>query len=255
MKPIIEWIDKQEVGEISTSTYWNDVEIEKTKEWWITNKNDNKLVNYLHSSGLFEEYKIAQTKLEEKSLLHGNILDVAAGVCWTSALLSRCEQVKNIDALDFSWHRISELAPVTCDKFGANKDKIQRIFGSFYDIKKEKDEYDLIFMSQAFHHANNPVQLLVECDRVLKSKKGGVVLVGEHLVTPCMFLKRIVKHFMLTRKININFYELFKPDEIAGDHYYRIDDYYFLFQSFGYNVEHYKTNIRNSLVIIATKKD
>ena len=29
MKPIIEWIDKQEVGEIYTSTYWNDIEIEK----------------------------------------------------------------------------------------------------------------------------------------------------------------------------------------------------------------------------------
>lgn len=68
-----------------------------------------------------------------------------------------------------------------------------------------------------------------------------------------MFLKRAVKRFILTGKININFCELFNPDEILGDHYYRIDDYYFLFQSFAYTVEHYKTHIRNSLVIIATK--
>jgi ubiquinone/menaquinone biosynthesis C-methylase UbiE len=252
MKAIIEWIDRQKGGEIYTSTYWNNIEVEKGKEWWLTDKNDKKLVNYLHSSGLFEEYKLAQTKLEEKSLLHGNILDVAAGVCWTSALLSRCEQIKRIDALDFSWHRINQLAPVVCEHFEANRDKIQRIFGTFYDIKKGNDEYDLIFMSQAFHHADNPVQLLVECNRVLKSG-GCVALVGEHLITPYMLLKRAIKHFILTRKISINFYELVKPDEISGDHYYRIDDYYFLFQSFGYTVKHYKTNIRNSLVIIATK--
>lgn len=253
MKPIIEWISKEEAGEISTSTYWNDVETEKKKAWWLTDKNDKKLVNYLHSSGLFEEYKIAQTKLEEKSLLQGNILDVAAGVCWTSALLSRCKRVDRIDALDFSWHRISKLAPVVCEHFEANRDKIQRIFGTFYYIKKENDEYDLIFMSQGFHHADNPVRLFIECDRVLKPG-GAVVLVGEHLITPCMFLARIVKRFLLTRKINLNFHELFPPDEILGDHYYRIDDYYFLFQSLGYKVEHYKTNIRKSLIIIAAKE-
>ena len=252
MKPIIEWIDKQEVGEIYTSTYWNDVKAEKKKEWWITDKKDKKLVNYLHSSGLFEEFEFVRTKLEEKSLLHGNILDVAAGVCWTSALLSRCKRVNRIDALDFSWHRISQLAPVVCEQFEADKDKIQRIYGSFYDIKRSEEEYDLIFMSQAFHHADNPVQLLIECNKVSKSG-GAIVLVGEHLITPYMFLKRAVKKFLLTCKININFYELFKPDEILGDHYYRINDYYFLFQSFGYTVEHYKTNIRNSLVFIATK--
>ena len=81
----------------------------------------------------------------------------------------------------------------------------------------------------------------------------GVVLLGEHLITPVRYLKRVVKHLILTYKITVNFYELFPPDEELGDHYYRLDDYYFLFQSLGYKVEHYKTNIRNSLVIIATK--
>ena len=138
----------------------------------MKDKNEKKLVNYLHSSGLFEEYKIAQTKLEEKGLLHGNILDVAAGVCWTSAMLSKSEDVVRIDALDFSWHRLSQLAPVVFEQFEADKDKIQRVYGSFYDIKRGEEEYDLIFMSQAFHHADKPLRLLVECDRVLKSRGG-----------------------------------------------------------------------------------
>ena len=144
----------------------------RKKEWWITDKNDNKLVNYLHSSGLFEEFEIVRTKLEEKELLLGNILDVAAGVCWTSALLSKCDQIERIDALDFSWHRLSQLAPVVCEHFEANRDKVQRIYGSFYDIKRSEEEYDLIFMSQAFHHADSSLRLLAECDRVLKSGGG-----------------------------------------------------------------------------------
>ncbi len=173
MKPIIEWIDRQKIGDIYTSAYWNDIEEEMKKEWWITDKSEKKLVNYLHSSGLFEEFKIAHKKLEERSLLRGNILDVAVCTCWTSALLSKSEAVKRIDALDFSWHRINQLAPVVCEQFKADKNKIQRIFGSFYDIKRNDEEYDLIFMSQAFHHADNPAQLLVECNRVLKTGGGG----------------------------------------------------------------------------------
>lgn len=253
MKPIIEWIDKKKIEQIYSAKYWNDIKEEKEKEWWVTDKTDNKIANYLHSSGLFEEFKIVHKKLEEKSLLCGNILDVAAGVCWTSALLSKCKDVKRIDAIDFSWHRLSKLAPVVCANFEAYTEKIQRIFGTFYDIKKGNEYYDLIIMSQAFHHADNPLRLLLECDRVLKPG-GGIVLIGEHLITQFKFFKRVVKHFILTRKLNVNFYELFKPDEKLGDHYYRIDDYYFLFQSIGcYKIEYYQTNIRNSLVVIARK--
>ena len=172
MKPIVKWISEKEVEKINTSRYWNDIEKEKKKEWWIKDKNDEKLLNYLHSSGLLEEYKMAQMKLEKKGLLSGRILDVAAGVCWTSALLSKHDKVKHIDALDFSWHRLEKLAPIICEQFQAKEYKIQRIFGSFYDLKNDKESYDLVFMSQAFHHADSPLRLLYECDRVLKSGGG-----------------------------------------------------------------------------------
>ncbi|OQX91513.1 MAG: hypothetical protein B6D58_07695 [candidate division Zixibacteria bacterium 4484_95] len=74
------------------------------------------------------------------------------------------------------------------------------------------------------------------------------------MITPLRYLKRIVKYLIINRKISVSFYELFPPDGESGDHYYRLDDYYFMFQALGYTVEHYRTNIRNSLVIIAMKK-
>ena len=93
MKSIIKWIDKNDAQDITTSTYWNDVELERNKEFWVTDKDDRKLFESLQATGLFDEYRILQSKLEEKSLLRGSVLDVAAGVCWTCALLSKCEQV------------------------------------------------------------------------------------------------------------------------------------------------------------------
>ena len=207
MKPIVQWIDEQKAMNIYTSTYWNNVEVEKEKEWWVTDKDDKKLINYLHSSGLFEEFEIVRIKLEERRLLRGNVLDVAAGVCWMSALLSKCNQVEHIDAIDFSLHRIKHLAPIVCEQFKANLDKIQRIYGSFYDIKKSAYEYDLIIMSQAFHHAQRPLQLLAECDRVLKPG-GAIVLIGEHLITRIRYLIRVIariaKCLILNRNINLN---------------------------------------------------
>ncbi len=253
MKEIIKWIDINDLNSIYTSEYWNDIEAEKKKEWWVTDVEKEKITGYLYKSGLLEEFNIAVGKVEEKKALKGNILDVAAGVCWTSAMLSKKESVTNIDALDFSYHRLNDIAPNVFKVLGARDEKTNRIFGTFYDIKKDAGTYDLIFMSQAFHHAEAPLKLLFECDRVLKPG-GLIVLIGEHQVGVAAYWKRVLKSFLTTGKLNFNFYELFKPDDILGDHYYRMQDYYFMFGSLGYIVQHHATNISNSVIIIATKR-
>lgn len=91
------------------------------------------------------------------------MLDIAAGVGWTSALLSREKMISHVDALEFSLHRINNIAPIVIDGFNGEKRKISRILGSFYDIKGK--DYDIMFMSQAFHHSDNPLKLLYECDK------------------------------------------------------------------------------------------
>jgi ubiquinone/menaquinone biosynthesis C-methylase UbiE len=237
-----------------SSTYWYEVKHEQKKEWWVKTKNDlDKLKLYLKSSGLQEEFELSNRTIVDLNKLNGKVLDVAAGVCWTSAFLSEYNKLTEIDALDFSWHRKNDIAPDIIKFCSNNPHKITKIFGSSYNAKAPQDNYNLVFMSQAFHHAKKHLKFLLECDKVLK-KDGAIVNIGEHLVTPFKYFKRFIRNVIVKKSIIFNFYKLFPPDDVLGDHYYRISDYYFMFQSFGYSITHIKTNIRNSVIIVAIKK-
>lgn len=168
MQDIEFWINKEEIANLYTSDYWNNIEEEKKKEWWIENLNDDKVEKYLTKSGLRQEFEIALDNVK----IGGKVLDLAAGVCWTSALISKYESVEKIDSVEFSFHRINDLASTTIESLGGDKTKINKILGSFYDIKRENEYYDLIVLSQAYHHAQYPLKLFHECDRVLK--RGGL---------------------------------------------------------------------------------
>lgn len=249
---LLRWLTAEDLKNLYSYEYWNDLSEEKNKAWWINSEQEIfKVINYLNESGLKEEFDILTKFLKDESLLKGKVLDVAAGVCWTSALLSKEKEVNHIDALEFSLHRINDIAPRVINGLKGDSSKIQRILGSFYDIQGQN--YDLIFMSQAFHHAEKPLNLLLQCDKALKPN-GTIALMGEHLINTKRYIRRIIKTLIKDKKIEVEFYKLFKPDDILGDHYYRLSDYYFMFQSLGYSVNHFETNIRGSMVLIATKE-
>ena len=90
MKQLLQWLDKEASGELYSAQYWNDLAVEREKPFWLTSAADNKLVEYLNRSGLLEEFRIAVSCLENKRLLRGKILDVAAGVCWTMSSRRNC---------------------------------------------------------------------------------------------------------------------------------------------------------------------
>jgi ubiquinone/menaquinone biosynthesis C-methylase UbiE len=107
---------------------------------------------------------------------------------------------------------------------------------------------DVVFMSHAFHHADRPVQLLGECDRVLKP--GGRVLVsGEHEIGLRLLTRRFLAALLRERRLVTNFRRLFPPDPILGDHYYRYADYSQLFEPLGYELQHRVAASGNGLYI------
>lgn len=248
------WISKEESVEIYTSGYWNDLEIEKRKVTWISDGNYEECLSYLENSGLLAQY---EASLKYISTVHKSsnlsIADLAAGIGWVSALLSKLPQVADIHCVDISEHRINELFEHAIKMVNGAPKKINRYIGSFYDLKFENSSMDLIYLSQAFHHAEKPLNLLLECDRVLKPK-GRIILVGEHYISVSKiifsFFKKIIRH----RKMSVNFYELFPPDKILGDHYYRLSDYYFMFQSIGYSIKHEVLD-ENYVIYIADKNE
>jgi ubiquinone/menaquinone biosynthesis C-methylase UbiE len=237
LKAIDCWLSDAELGAIYSSDYWNDIEAEKQKEWWIEDGDYERCRNYLDSSGLMLEYRQAEDWVRSMGRGSLRILDLAAGIGWTSALLSKLDCVSEVHAVEISRHRLERLFPHAALMFGAREDKIERHLGSFYQLQLPPESMDVVYLSQAFHHADRPLHLLLECDRVL-ARGGKILLIGEPHVTRLQILRRFARRLLTERRAVTDFYRLFPPDAETGDHYYRRSDYYFMFGSMGYRPAH-----------------
>lgn len=254
-RPVEHWLDEQALNQIYSSRYWNDLSAERTKEWWIADGSEaayRRLRDYLADSGLMEDYEVAQgyiSNLTEANLI---IADLASGVGWTSSLLSRLPNVDMVHAVEISQHRLELLFPQAVQMFGGNWEKITRYLGSFYDLRFGNSSLDLVFLSSAFHHAENPLRLLSEIDRVLKPG-GRLVLIGETHISRWSVIRRVAKFLVTQRRLVTNFFELFPPDNELGDHYYRDSDYYLFAQLLGYKVSKYSVQRHNTVVVVMQK--
>jgi SAM-dependent methyltransferase len=231
------WLSDEQLSRIYTAAYWNDVDTEKSKEWWIEDGDYGRCLEYLHNSKLMLEYRQAEEYIRE---IPGGALrvgDLAAGIGWTSALLSKLDKVAEVHAVDISVHRIERLFPHCVSMLDGVVTKIRRYLGSFYDLKLADGYLDVVFLSQAFHHAERPLHLMMECDRVLKPH-GRLIMVGEHNIGALQLTRRFFKVLLQQRRVVADFRSLYPPDPVLGDHYYRHTDYRFLFEAMGYSVRH-----------------
>ncbi len=240
MRPIEAWLGEDELSQIYTSGYWNDIERERTKQWWIADGKYERCLSYLETSGLLAEYRVAEGLITGIGRAGLTVLDLAAGTGWASALLTKLPCVSSVMAVEISKHRLSELFEHSFKMLSGDESKVVRCLGSFYDLKVATGSVDIVFMSQAFHHADKPFELFQQCDRVLKPG-GMVLLVGEHWISTAKLITRTLLFVARSGQLPESFQDIFPTDPILGDHYYRRSDYYFLLGAFGYDVGHVKT--------------
>lgn len=237
LKAINCWLTDAELSAIYSSEYWNDIEAEKSKEWWIEDGDYERCRNYLETSGLMLDYRQSEAWVLEMGRKNLRILDLAAGIGWTSALLSKLDCVAEVHAVEISRHRLERLFPHAALMFGGRENSIHRHLGSFYDLRLPEQSMDVVYLSQAFHHADRPLHLLLECDRVL-ARGGRILLIGEPCISGAQIGRRFVRALLKDREVVTDFYRLFPPDAESGDHYYKRSDYYFMFRAMGYRLKH-----------------
>jgi SAM-dependent methyltransferase len=257
MRPVTNWIENKDIDTIYSSNYWNNIEEEKNKEFWIVDGKYERCLAYLQETGLLGGL---QESLEYSGIKKGKnyrVADIAAGICWTSAEISKLDSVAEIHSLDLSRHRIELLAPHAFKMLHGVEEKAYRYVGSFYDIHLDTTAYDFIFMSTVFHHADYPMHLLIECDKILK-KGGAIVLLGEVPVGYIDILKMqlvvCMKALLKFKKPKLDFFNLFPPDNVLGDHYYKLDHYKWIFRFMGYDVSIFNSCYNGTKIFIATKK-
>ncbi len=268
---IEEWITDSEKNKIIYSQYWNDDEVEKSKEWYVLNGNFSKMEQYLWKTGLSEDLKqcINILKTNFNRLLSGVGIDLAAGNLWAAPYLFDYGDVDKLYCLEYSMHRLTKLGPVVLEHYNVPKEKIVLVLGNFYNLHIDDNTLDFVFMSSAFHHAEKPDKLLEEICRVLKPE-GVVIIIGEHIVK---YYKYLIKHllkFTISRLLHERFQQklfgktfrverllltknkLLSPDSISGDHYYTDKEYRIMFSKYGFRMKQLKNqhSIFQSFVLV-----
>ena len=78
-------------------------------------------------------------------------------------------------------------------------------------------------------------------------------MVGEHFISSKMIIRRFISNLIRKKSISFNFYDLFPADNILGDHYYRVSDYFFMFSSLGFSLKYEKLK-DGAIIYVADKK-
>ena len=106
------------------------------------------------------------------------VLDLGCGSGWLTAMLSARPEVERVIAMDQSARLLEDVVPVVLERLGGRPERVERICGTFTPLPLEEASLDLVAMSSAFHHSDDPGALLAELRRVL-APGGAVVLLNE----------------------------------------------------------------------------
>lgn len=241
---LINWIEDK--NNIRTSDYWNNFEKEKTKVFNVLDENFKKLELDEHLNDIYNH--LVEISDENNIQWEGKrVLSLASGTCWLEGRFLQNKNIDNLIAVDFSKHRIHELGSKTIEYYGFDDEKVNLVYGSILDLKIEDKSQDIVLLSQAFHHINEPIKLLNEIKRVL-NPNGVVIIVGEHYYNWKIKLNKITKHFIKYiinykghRNIHTFFPEtqgLFPPSYEKGDIHYSKLEYHYMFNGMKYMYKH-----------------
>jgi len=234
-----------------TTSYWNNELLEKNKSFNVIDLGFEKIEASTKYSSLLNQLSGAVDKIN-LNLDGKNILSVASGTCWVEAQWLKDINFESLTCIDFSRHRIHKLAPFTLEHYGITKADL--ICGSVFDLPLEK-KYDVVMLSQAFHHIEDPISLLRRLRKIL-SEDGAIFIVGEHFYSNQKYHYQALKHFAKYvlnhkgyRKLK-NFYpswqDCFPPDLDKGDIHWSASEYDFIFKKAGFT--YYEHDVHESRI-------
>jgi hypothetical protein len=115
--------------------YWNNLEEEKQKPYFIQDKFDPKLLTFLEKeTNLRRCFEDALHFAKDSGMgdIKGKVLDVCVGVAWTSALIFRMPSVEKVIGIDYSEHRLKKIAPLVFEQLQGRQEKFESILGIFW---------------------------------------------------------------------------------------------------------------------------
>lgn len=93
--------------------------------------------------------------LQKKYNIEGEILDIGAGSCWLTALISKIPKVKKIYALDISDDLLKFIGVKVIDRLKGEQEKIKFVCVDFKKLPFSDNKFDIIVIDAALHHARD----------------------------------------------------------------------------------------------------
>jgi len=147
-----------------------------------------KILNWLNTAKTYwRKTTIKKLELFIGNEIYGDVMEIGAGTAWCSALLSKKKKVEKVYTLEFDLFSIEHVMPKVFDALEADTSKIQRVLGSYDDIKLEDNSLDFIVGMGAMHHSQKLIKTYSELFRVLKP--GGKILISDPAYTNALTLK------------------------------------------------------------------
>jgi SAM-dependent methyltransferase len=221
-----------------SKNYWNQSSIEKDKPFYIK-ENIDMLETNDHLNDLYNQLK-SLMDINDVNIKDKKILSLGCGTCWLESwLISRSnEKPYSFTGVDFSKHRIHDLAPKTLEHYDISM-PTELYCGDMINTIPSNNKYDVIILCQSLHHSDVPMLLLKECRKLL-SDNGIILVVGEHYYNNFQRSEQLIKHFVKYiinyKSYKENHYllpsydDLFPPCLKKGDIHYSLSQYYFMFK-------------------------
>lgn len=149
------------------------------------------------------------------------VIDMGAGISWTSGMLACYDKVKRVYAVDPSENRLRHAQSVV-RHFGV-EDKVKIVVGTFLE-PNVSEKADLFIMCASIHHCyDHQLEGLFKNVKHLLRPGGMVLLTNEHYVNWFWIFKRVlsyIRHFKNRSKLH--YYPLRNlraPHPFGGEHW------------------------------------
>ncbi len=231
--------DSSLVDDVSYS-YWNDTNEESKKSNFDRYLKEDSVDSLKPSHKEIYDHCLAM--ISQNKLSTSLVLSLACGTCWLESLLAKRFSISKFTGVDFSGPRINQKAKMAMSR--VNIAEVDLLELDVYEFSSEA-KFDLILMSQAFHHMDSPIYLLKRL-RPMLTENGCVLIVGEHRFSKARIFRNLISHFskyLLNWEnyrdkafISPGYSDLFAPDLLKGDNHYHNKDYRLMFLRSGFRL-------------------
>ncbi len=158
--------------------HWN---IEKMPSYSKSSKEICKKIEWIYRPKFVKYSEWTHHFIKHRNHLRGNGLEIGAGKCRVSAILSRRKEIESIVAVELSRRRLDTYASHVFENFKGDISKMRFVEGDMHNLEIKDKSLDFVVCAGALHHADRLDIALAELARVLKP--GGMLMALEEPVT------------------------------------------------------------------------